>query len=577
MLVASAVTLIPWGVVMVCMCVAPQLSMAATGSRFRGSQVEAPERKVAAEVVTASVQAALQEVLLGGDAAGARRLANIEASLWPTFQALPKNSMGRLAPRSVRYAVHSYFAKEHGWLIKGLEPHGMQLNVTEVHGVSILQDKAPMLVESLLEVRRANHGLSLEDVVAMTAALERLIFDESIALLEASYALNDLSVLEDVSEVSLHEVLTSYLLVFEMGARANLSDARKHRLIKAKMAKVGGSWPTLVEFEQDAVANFGFANRDTVNPFAPPIFSFKTASKIVEGLASEYGKWQNTECRQMKEELMTLDPDKSGMVPLRAFYSQPESADYQFTESVEYLRQIGALEETSRQSRVRIANYVSGPSNCIASSSYYSVCCLSDCEHLMNELEGKVRAPSTTPERLIGIVGNLTLTSDVSPQLSQSMQDKLRVVAERNGGEVPIHGRLFAQWMHFAFPTECPYPHVVEDKVVLTPAHWLDGRKATASEDERQRHVESQEAMEATETAPEPVALQWSDDEVLPLLEPQGQSRSVVNCVVRIAVQVALVLVLGRTVFNALRTVASASGARMCSDKESCLPLPMRL
>jgi len=24
---------------------------------------------------------------------------------------------------------------------------------------------------------------------------------------------------------------------------------------------------------------------------------------------------------------------------------------------------------------------------------------------------------------------------------------------------VPLHGRLFAQWLHYVFPHECPFPH----------------------------------------------------------------------------------------------------------------------
>ena len=50
---------------------------------------------------------------------------------------------------------------------------------------------------------------------------------------------------------------------------------------------------------------------------------------------------------------------------------------------------MGALDETRGEAYVRIANYMTGPSNCIASSSYYSVCCLNECEGLMNELESK--------------------------------------------------------------------------------------------------------------------------------------------------------------------------------------------
>merc|ERR1719498_1376130 len=118
----------------------------------------------------------------GGLGVAAHRVAAIEASIWQTFQSLPKNEYGRLGPKAVRYVVHSYFAKEHGWLIQGLEPHGMSTNVTDVHEVSILQDKVPALVEALLENQQADRGLGLSDVVTMIGVLERLIFDESMEL-----------------------------------------------------------------------------------------------------------------------------------------------------------------------------------------------------------------------------------------------------------------------------------------------------------------------------------------------------------------------------------------------------------
>merc|ERR1711957_147436 len=43
--------------------------------------------------------------------------------------------------------------------------------------------------------------------------------------------------------------------------------------------------------------------------------------------------------------------------------------------------------------------------------------------------------------------------------LSAALVKRLREVAEPNGGLVPLHDRLFAWWMHFAYPQECPYPH----------------------------------------------------------------------------------------------------------------------
>jgi len=35
--------------------------------------------------------------------------------------------------------------------------------------------------------------------------------------------------------------------------RGNLTDVKRHRAIKQKVSKAGGSWPILVEFERDAM------------------------------------------------------------------------------------------------------------------------------------------------------------------------------------------------------------------------------------------------------------------------------------------------------------------------------------
>merc|ERR1719238_399023 len=99
-----------------------------------------------------------------GSGTWSHRSEEIERKMWKTYQALPKNDNGRLDPKTVRYIVHNYFAKEHGWLIKGLEPHGMLPNATELHDVAVLQDKAPAMVEALLEARQADRGLALEGV-----------------------------------------------------------------------------------------------------------------------------------------------------------------------------------------------------------------------------------------------------------------------------------------------------------------------------------------------------------------------------------------------------------------------------
>ena len=73
---------------------------------------------------------------------------------------------------------------------------------------------------------------------------------------------------------------------------------------------------------------------------------------------------------------------------------------WQFSESVGYLRELGALDESDASNpRVIIPNYVQAQSNCIETSAYYSVCCLSECDVLMSELEGRIQAPMASPRR----------------------------------------------------------------------------------------------------------------------------------------------------------------------------------
>jgi len=256
---------------------------------------------------------------------------------------------------------------------------------------------------------------------------------------------------------------------------------------------------------------------------------------------------------------MGLSPDGSGQVPLSIFYAQPQTADYQFTESVEYLREIGALDESARVgARVRVANYMEGPSNCIASSSYYSVCCLSDCQAIMNELEGAIQAPTAPAERLLRLVANISSPSVESPrQLPSVLDEKMRTIAETNGGEVPLHGRLFAQWLHHAFPNECPYPLVSGSAAALAPSHWQDGSRTTASAEERRRLVE--EAPEAAEAFEEARELPWNDEELLILNEPPVHSGGLVRDAMRVAMQFTMLLLVVRTAVAGWRGMAGTS------------------
>eukprot|EP00427_Karlodinium_veneficum_P018975 CAMPEP_0169132964 /NCGR_PEP_ID=MMETSP1015-20121227/39058_1 /TAXON_ID=342587 /ORGANISM="Karlodinium micrum, Strain CCMP2283" /LENGTH=547 /DNA_ID=CAMNT_0009197321 /DNA_START=50 /DNA_END=1693 /DNA_ORIENTATION=- len=511
-------------------------------------------RQVSLREIEVDLQGTLADLFRGS---ANNRLSNIERKTWQSFQALPKNELGRLAPLAVRYIVHAYFTQEHGWLITGLEPHGMQLNASEMHDVSILQDKAPLLVETILEARQADHGLAFNDIVAMIAVLEQLMFDESVTLLHAAYTLNGASIQDQITEGMLHQILQSYLILFGQGSKANLHDAKQHKLVVESRRR-----PELEEFESDVVLNYEFANRHRTNPFIPRRYSFQIASEILEILAQQYGKWQNTECRDMKAHLVELDPEGLGRVPLGLFYAQPQGSIYHFSESADYLRNIGALDETSTDApMVIIANYVSGPSNCIASSSYYSVCCLSECDAIFGELEKRIAAPAALAQRVLALVSNMS-----EKTLPSGLSEKLDSIAAQHGGQVPLYGRLFAQWLHFAFPRECPYPSLVGSSTALTPSAWLDERK-TASIEERRQHIEASVASAAFPVEELDINGRWSDLEVLPVLGPTRSPMLLVGMGgLRVLVQAAAILVVLRSAWGAWRAVFHAHGATKKDD-----------
>merc|ERR1712048_1255986 len=78
------------------------------------------------------------------------------------------------------------------------------------------------------------------------------------------------------------------------------------------------------------------------------------------------------------------------------------------------------------------------------------------------------------PERIIELLVELPSATVPAPrQISHSLVNHLNEIADSHGGRVPLHGRLFAQWMHHAYPRECPFPAKAGATKPLTPDDWL--------------------------------------------------------------------------------------------------------
>merc|ERR1719217_273263 len=96
----------------------------------------------------------------------------------------------------------------------------------------------------------------------------------------------------------------------------------------------------------------------------------------------------------------------AGRVRLGEFYKKAVYENkYQFSESVDYLRQLGALDESDPTNpKLLVVNYANAPSNCVASSSYYSVCCRNLCEDLLGHVEAQLAKPEAKPAEISALV-----------------------------------------------------------------------------------------------------------------------------------------------------------------------------
>jgi len=197
----------------------------------------------------------------------------------------------------------------------------------------------------------------------------------------------------------------------------------------------------------------------------------------------------------MKSELLSVESKKPGRVRLTDFYKKSLYGSWEFNEKIEYLRSLGALDESDPTTPlVIVPNYVASRPQCLVSSNFYALCCRNECEDLLGSLERGIKSSHTAPSEIIKLVEALPSSTITAPRtLSQSLLSRLQDVATLNGGQVPLHGRLFAQWLHHAFPRECPFPHVGGTTNPQTADEWIKStghEDSKASEEEMMAHVE---------------------------------------------------------------------------------------
>jgi len=391
----------------------------------------------------------------------------------------------------MRYSVQRYFSQQHGWVVKGFEPHAVAANISDATDrTHILQSKLPEYIRTALEEKFAHSGFALEDLVVMVAAVERLTFDEVIRGIELAFKLNKHEITDALSLEAFSDVLGSYLITDMLEGTSN--ELVQHADDKENIREIYPHWDTTMLFMMDLIHSDQYGKMHSSNPFTDHrVYFFDDATSIGQRISEEFGSWSNHECHEIKDGLMSMDVHGTGRVKLADFYGKSGNGAWQFREASEYLRQLGALDESStlQGPQVIIPNYVSGMANCVTSAPYYSICCLNECDRVFEHLEAAIPASAATPMEIMDAVRSMP-DSDYSIEggqgVSEGLISRLEEVAAVHNGKVPLHGRLFAQWLHFAFPRDCPFPHLAGTVNPQTQTKFEEvfGEDATTASDE---------------------------------------------------------------------------------------------
>jgi len=482
----------------------------ADANAFLRANSHLKEERMSEEDVQTSLLAEVEGTF--GDGAASSRLKQIEAALAPIYAALPKNEKGFLGHATVRYALHRLFVQRHGWFIKGLHDAGGHRNSTS--GAGLLKEQVPAYIQDLFEQRLGGRGFGLHELGVLAATIEHLVHSEAIKRLGHAFKVHSYLPTSVMSQIEADEVLDTYMTSYILGEDLSNMTLEEALEIKAEMPEVYMAWNETKQFVRDTRHNVAESDASAEQKASGEL-DFSLVARTAERIGERFGNFQDQECQQIKASLVTIEQPGTGRVRLSDFYRPAMDGQWQFQESVAYLRQLGALDESDpAKPSVIIANYISSPSNCIASSSFYSVCCMDECEGLLSHLEQKIAAPQATSTQIATLVSELSSSSVSAPRkLSPSLLERLGEIAAGHEGTVPLHGRLFAQWMHHAFPRECPYPHVSGTTNPQTPDEWLEatGEETTATDEEMTAHSEKADSIHTDEVAPLP----WHPEEEL--------------------------------------------------------------
>jgi hypothetical protein len=398
-------------------------------------------------------------------------IAGLEIALKQMYAAVPHEDDGTLNHAVVNYVLHRFFVKEHGWYIQGLEPGtgGKSLS-TQPQILQSATEWVPDYLQRFLEKLNGKAGIGLRDLAVIASTIDDLIHKENLERLEQAFVAMDINLSTVLENDMAKQILEIWMMMFmsrgKFTVKGHANVLRAHEVF----VQQNRDWGQLQEWVHTLRTEL-FPSQDTLN--------FTEAARVVEAVGRRYGSYNDAMCRSLKEELLSVEAKKAGRVRLAEFYKKGLKGLFEFDEKIEYLRALGVLDESDpKQPHVIVPNYISSRANCLVTSSFYVVCCRNECEDFLGLLEKQIGSEMAPPDQVLKIVAGIRpATHQV-----QAHEARIQRIADMNAGLVPLHGRLFAQWMHHVFPRECPYPHESGKISPQTPDEWM---QETGQEDSR--------------------------------------------------------------------------------------------
>jgi len=430
----------------------------------------------------------IQQALVFERTSGGERLAHFEQELSDMFTSLPKDVDGLVGHQLVRYALHRYFLHRHGWFIRGLEPGNATWTPQRRPDGSLppafVKEWVPAHLQNAIEQKGGNHGMDLHDMATMAATLEDLVHKEVEIKLQMVYDVHSQAITDVLPRTQADEILSTYLMTFLLAG--NLTATSRDHFMKKRYVftkKYKGYDAVHEWFEGAVVDSLGVAQEA----------DFKAVSKVVHSIGETFHTFNDDECNDLRSTLRQVESRKEGRVRLSSFWNLTRYTHWRFTEKAEYLKTLGALDDSDpKNPSVIIANYVMARPNCLEASNLYAICCRNTCEDLMSHLEREIGVDKAPPSRITELVAALPSETVQAPrELPSTLLSRLDQIAVHHNGEVPLHGRLFAQWMHHAFPRECPFPHQTGTINPQTADEWMreSGSSTQESEEEIHAHI----------------------------------------------------------------------------------------